>query len=228
MSSRSPYVPKHRSAYQPKHALIKPAKQSQSVRAAKVARTMLLSTLAVGATGAAVATGVLGTADSSFGLAGGDVAKSLSHPADEPLTKAELRARGDLVSRSSDRRASTDAAKAAALDTTGGVGSTERETMNQSDPREIAKALMPSYGFDVSQFSCLDSLYMSESGWRVNADNPSSSAYGIPQALTSGRDMPAGYFSSAEVQIKWGLEYIQNSYGSPCNAWAFKSSHGWY
>ena len=40
--------------------------------------------------------------------------------------------------------------------------------------------------------------------------------------------MPAGYFSSAEVQIKWGLEYIQNSYGSPCNAWAFKSSHGWY
>ena len=93
---------------------------------------------------------------------------------------------------------------------------------------DIAKALLPSYGFDLSQFSCLDSLYLSESGWRVNADNPSSSAYGIPQALTSGRDMPAGYFSSAEVQIKWGLEYIQNSYGSPCNAWAFKSSHGWY
>jgi len=188
---------------------------------------MLLSTLAVGATGAAVATGVLGT-EPSLGLAGGDVAQNLSHPAGQPLTKAELRERGDLVSRSGDRRAATDATKAAALDTTGGVGSTKHESMNQSDPREIARALMPSYGFDLSQFSCLDSLYMSESGWRVDADNPTSSAYGIPQALTDGRDMPAGYFSSAEVQIKWGLEYIQSSYGSPCNAWAFKSSHGWY
>lgn len=224
MSSRSQYVPKHRAAYQPKHALIKPAPPA---RAGKVARTMLLSTLAVGATGAAVASGVLGT-ESSFGLTGGDVAQSLGRATTQPLTKAELRERGDLVSRSADRRKVTDKAKAAALDTSGGVGSTERESMDQSDPREIAKALMPSYGFSLSQFSCLDSLYMSESGWRVNADNPTSSAYGIPQALTSGRDMPAGYFSSAEVQIKWGLEYIQNSYGSPCNAWAFKSSNGWY
>jgi hypothetical protein len=227
MSSRSQYVPKHRSAYQPKHALIKPARQAQPARAAKVARTMLLSTLAVGATGAAVAGGVLGT-ESSFGLTGGEAAQSLGHSTSQPLTKRELRERGDLVSRSGDRRQATDAAKAAALDTTGGLGSTERETMNQSDPREIAKALLPTYGFALSQFSCLDSLYMSESGWRVNADNPTSSAYGIPQALTSGRDMPAGYFSSAEVQIKWGLEYIQDSYGSPCSAWSFKSSHGWY
>ena len=224
MSSRPQYVPKHRAAYQPKHALIKP---TQSARAAKVARTMLLSTLAVGATGAAVGGGVLGT-EPSLGLAGGDVAQSLGHSASQPLTKAELRQRGDLVSRSGARRSATDAVKAAALDTTGGVGSAKRETMDQSDPREIAKALMPSYGFGLSQFSCLDSLYMSESGWRVNADNPTSSAYGIPQALTSGRDMPAGYFSSAEVQIKWGLDYIRSSYGSPCSAWSFKSSHGWY
>ena len=224
MSSRTQYVPKHRSAYQPKHALIKP---TPSARVGKAARTMLLSTLAVGATGAAVASGVLGT-ESNLGLAGGDVAQAAGHTTSQPLTKAELRERGDLVSRSGDRRAITDRAKAAALDTSGGVGTTERESMDASDPRDIAKALMPSYGFDLSQFSCLDSLYMSESGWRVNADNPTSSAYGIPQALTSGRDMPAGYFTSAEVQIKWGLEYIQNSYGSPCNAWAFKSSHGWY
>ena len=227
MSSRPQYVPKHRAAYQPKHALMKPAGQAQSARAAKVARTMLLSTLAVGATGAAVASGVVGT-HSDLGLTNGDLTQSLGHPASNPLTKAELRQRGDLVSRSGDRRDQTDTAKAAALSTDGGVGSTERESMTQSDPRDIAKALLPSYGFDVSQFSCLDSLYMSESGWRVNADNPSSSAYGIPQALTEGRSMPAGYFGSAEVQIKWGLDYIRSSYGSPCSAWSFKSSHGWY
>ena len=69
---------------------------------------------------------------------------------------------------------------------------------------------------------------MSESGWRVDADNPSSSAYGIPQALTQLHDLPADYMTSAESQIRWGLEYIQDTYGSPCSAWSFKSGHGWY
>ena len=79
-----------------------------------------------------------------------------------------------------------------------------------------------------SQFGCLDSLYESESGWRIDADNPSSSAYGIPQALTATHDLPAGYMTDAEVQIRWGLGYISDRYGSPCGAWAFKQGHGWY
>jgi hypothetical protein len=29
-------------------------------------------------------------------------------------------------------------------------------------------------------------------------------------------------------QIKWGLGYIRDSYGSPCAAWDFKQSHMWY
>jgi hypothetical protein len=62
----------------------------------------------------------------------------------------------------------------------------------------------------------------------MHADNPTSSAYGIPQALTETHDMPAGYFDSAEVQIRWGLNYIRDVYGSPCSAWDFKQSHQWY
>jgi hypothetical protein len=69
---------------------------------------------------------------------------------------------------------------------------------------------------------------MSESGWRIDADNPTSSAYGIPQALTELHDLPADYMTSAESQIRWGLEYIQDAYGTPCSAWSFKSGHGWY
>ena len=49
----------------------------------------------------------------------------------------------------------------------------------------------------------------------MTADNPTSSAYGIPQALTSMHDLPADYMTSAEAQIRWGLEYIQDSYGTP-------------
>ncbi|MGZ5400427.1 MAG: aggregation-promoting factor C-terminal-like domain-containing protein, partial [Nocardioides sp.] len=71
-------------------------------------------------------------------------------------------------------------------------------------------------------------LYVSESDWRVDADNPISSAYGIPQALTSMHDLPADYYTSAESQIRWGLEYIRDSYGSPCSAWDFKQANNWY
>ena len=69
---------------------------------------------------------------------------------------------------------------------------------------------------------------MSESGWRIDADNPSSSAYGIPQALTQLHALPADYMTSAESQIRWGLGYIQDTYGTPCSAWSFKSGNGWY
>ena len=79
-----------------------------------------------------------------------------------------------------------------------------------------------------SLFPCLDQLYVSESNWRVDADNPTSSAYGIPQALTELHDLPADYMTSAESQIRWGLEYIADSYGSPCSAWAFKQANNWY
>lgn len=94
----------------------------------------------------------------------------------------------------------------------------------------MARVLLPQYGFDPSQFPCLDALYVSESDWRVNADNPTSSAYGIPQALTGGThtNLPSNYMTSAEAQIRWGLGYIASSYGTPCGAWEFKQANGWY
>ena len=61
-----------------------------------------------------------------------------------------------------------------------------------------------------------------------SADNPTSSAYGIPQALTQLHDLPADYMTSAESQIRWGLGYIRDSYGSPCSAWSFKQANNWY
>ncbi|MEZ5098039.1 MAG: hypothetical protein R2731_19335 [Nocardioides sp.] len=71
---------------------------------------------------------------------------------------------------------------------------------------------------------------MSESGWRVNADNPYSSAYGIPQALPGSKMASAGpdWATNPVTQIRWGLGYIRDRYGSPCGAWSFKRSHNWY
>ncbi len=76
------------------------------------------------------------------------------------------------------------------------------------------------------QFQCLLVLWDNESGWRVNAYNPSG-AYGIPQALP-GSKMGAGWQTDYQVQINWGLGYVQGRYGSPCEALQYWQNHGWY
>jgi hypothetical protein len=123
-----------------------------------------------------------------------------------------------------------DPVKKRALDQNSGGQVTETEDLTTQDPRKIARALLPEFGFSSDQFSCLDSLYISESDWDVHADNPTSSAYGIPQALPGSKMASAGpdWADNAATQIRWGLGYIRSSYGTPCGAWSFKQSHNWY
>ena len=77
--------------------------------------------------------------------------------------------------------------------------------------------MLGSYGWSSSQFSCLVSLWNQESGWNVTASNPSSGAYGIPQALPGSKMASAGadWQTDAATQIRWGLGYIKADYGSP-------------
>jgi hypothetical protein len=70
-------------------------------------------------------------------------------------------------------------------------------------------------------------LWNKESGWRWNADNPSSDAYGIPQALP-GSKMGSGWQDDGAVQIDWGLSYIAGRYGNPTQAKAYWLKHNWY
>jgi hypothetical protein len=96
-------------------------------------------------------------------------------------------------------------------------------------PQQIAEAMLGSFGWSSSQFSCLDPLWAQESGWSVTAANPDG-AYGIPQALPGSKMASAGpdWQTDAATQIRWGLEYIQATYGSPCGAWAHEQATGWY
>lgn len=97
-------------------------------------------------------------------------------------------------------------------------------------PQQIAMSMLGSYGWSSGQFSCLDSLWNEESGWNVYASNPTSGAYGIPQALPGSKMASAGpdWQTDAATQIRWGLGYIQSMYGSPCGAWAHEEADGWY
>lgn len=133
------------------------------------------------------------------------------------------------ISRSMSRTA-VDPAKAKALDQKSGGQVTRTEDLTDQDPRTIARAMLPQFGFSADQFSCLDSIYTSESGWNPHADNPTSSAYGIPQALPGSKMASAGsdWANNPATQIRWGLGYIKSKYGSPCGALAFREGHGWY
>jgi resuscitation-promoting factor RpfB len=52
----------------------------------------------------------------------------------------------------------------------------------------------------------------------------------IPQALPGPKMSSAGadWQTDAATQIRWGLGYIQGTYGSPCGAWAHEEADGWY
>lgn len=81
-----------------------------------------------------------------------------------------------------------------------------------------------------AQYSCLNSLFNRESGWNVYATNPSSGAYGIPQALPGHKMASAGsdWRTNGVTQVKWGISYANNRYGSACGAWNHFLRNNWY
>ncbi|HEX3749559.1 MAG TPA: lytic transglycosylase domain-containing protein [Streptosporangiaceae bacterium] len=97
-------------------------------------------------------------------------------------------------------------------------------------PQSIAQSMLKSFGWSSSQFSCLEPLWEHESGWNPSAANPSTGAYGIPQASPGSKMASAGpdWKTNASTQIKWGLGYIKDTYGSPCAAWSHEQADGWY
>ena len=211
MSKHVKHVPKHRAA--PAATIA-----TRSPQAGPAQRRVLFSSVAVAATGAAVSGGVL-KRRSAVSSAASDLPVRPTAPVSADLL-AE-RAADVPTSRSEDRRATTDPAKKAALASPTSPAITRTEDLSDDDPRDIARALLARVRLLPDQFSCLDALYIGESGWRVDADNPTSSAYGIPQALPGSKMASAGadWATNPATQIRWGLGYIRDRYGSPCGAW---------
>jgi hypothetical protein len=97
--------------------------------------------------------------------------------------------------------------------------------------KAIARALTAPYGWSTgAQWNALDQLWTRESSWNNRAKNPTSGAYGIPQSLPGSKmgALANPPTSSAGAQIKWGLKYIKQRYGSPVAAWAHEQANGWY
>lgn len=111
-----------------------------------------------------------------------------------------------------------------------GLGSEDLPPISPGSAQAIARDMLAEFGWQESQFTCLHTLWHRESGWNYRATNPSSGAYGIPQALPGGKMASAGadWRTNPATQIRWGLGYIQGRYGSPCGALNHSYAHNWY
>lgn len=130
--------------------------------------------------------------------------------------------------------AATDALAAAGADADRRTAEAEAiAAANANTPdgaRATARDLARASGWGEDQFQCLDRLWTKESNWNYRATNGSSGATGIPQALPGNKMATFGsdWATNATTQIKWGLDYINRGYGTPCSAWSHSQSVNWY
>ncbi|WP_371483017.1 transglycosylase SLT domain-containing protein [Kitasatospora sp. NBC_00315] len=98
-----------------------------------------------------------------------------------------------------------------------------------STPASSAQALAAKI-VPANQLASFNQIVSHESSWNVNATNASSGAYGLVQALPGSKMASAGadWKTNPATQIKWGLNYMNERYGSPNAAWAFWQTHHWY
>jgi len=205
--------------------------------------------VALAAAGGVLATGTVVGSQAVTGEPGGTVQAADSTPelpnvasdsdawsefGQEPDTKyLAARAESDVTRGSA--RPSLDSLKQETMEGTGssskgGHAAAAQIEVEAADPREIAQSMLSEYGWSGDQFACLDDLWIGESKWDVEATNPTSGAYGIPQALPAEKMASAGddWETNPATQIEWGLDYIADRYGSPCAANDFKQGNNWY
>lgn len=176
-----------------------------------------------GVNGLAVATAGAGLLFAWSGITGAHVTTSLRSVLAGQQPKA-----GNALPIATPGANSTSAAPAAA-------GDTSAHSASAATNQAIGRLLAAPYGWSSGpEWDALLSLWNRESGWDNTAQNPSSGAYGVPQALPYTK-MPksawppsAGGSASATAQISWGLGYIKATYQTPSGAWAHEQSAGWY
>ncbi len=143
---------------------------------------------------------------------------------------AEAQAAAAAAAAAQEAEAAQEAQRVAQEDDARQAAAERANRDSQRDPRSLGRAMAAAKGWGADQFSCLDSLWTKESGWKQDADNPTSSAYGIPQSLPGSKMATHGgdWRTNPATQISWGLEYIASSYGTPCAAWDHSQANNWY
>ncbi|MFE5871444.1 transglycosylase SLT domain-containing protein [Streptomyces roseifaciens] len=100
-----------------------------------------------------------------------------------------------------------------------------KSSYSVAEVKAMARSMVPG-----DQFQCFSNIVNNESTWDYTAENPSSGAYGLVQSLPGSKMSSAGadWRTNPATQIKWGLGYMNERYGSPCGAWSFWQANQWY
>lgn len=180
-------------------------RQQRAKRRAAIFGSAALGVVAVGAIAVTTLTGAGATAsaDASIG------------PNLQELSQEQAQAYAVLA-------VSGEASQGATIDDRGSGVSIDVVPTDPASLKKITEEMVKTqYGWGADQMSCLDKLWMKESGWNYLAENAESGAYGIPQSWPAEKlaTMGADWKTNPITQIKWGIDYIDRAWGTPCAAW---------
>ncbi|MEV6587553.1 transglycosylase SLT domain-containing protein [Streptomyces acidicola] len=172
---------------------------------------------------------------------------SLAQQADAQAIAADASAKKDAEETARKKAAADAVAKQKAAEEAAAKAEAEREAekaASRSAARDVSSlTASASKSYSVAevqamakqvvaadQWTCFSNIVTHESTWNYKAVNPSSGAYGLFQALPGSKMSSVGsdWQTNPATQIKWGLNYMDSRYGSPCEAWSFWQANNWY
>ncbi|CBG70466.1 transglycosylase SLT domain-containing protein [Streptomyces sp. LBUM 1478] len=143
--------------------------------------------------------------------------------AQDAIDKQKAAEKAEQERKAKEAAAADVKAKSAAAGSLGDIPT--QSSYSVAEIQAMAKAVVAS-----DQWTCFSNIVNHESTWNYKAVNPSSGAYGLFQALPGSKMSSAGsdWQTNPATQIKWGLNYMESRYGSPCEAWTFWQANNWY
>ncbi|MBT2489165.1 transglycosylase SLT domain-containing protein [Streptomyces sp. ISL-96] len=140
----------------------------------------------------------------------------------EAEAEAEAKAKAEAEAKEREEEKQAAASRSATRDAS---SFSAKGSYTVAEVQAMARQMVPG-----DQFQCFSNIVNHESTWNYQASNPSSGAYGLMQALPGSKMSSAGadWQTNPATQIKWGLNYMDERYGSPCGAWSFWQANNWY
>lgn len=109
------------------------------------------------------------------------------------------------------------------------VKTTKKEIKVKTARKEEYIAYAKLYSnYDEEQMNCLITLWNNESNWNPNDVNHKSGACGIPQAKPCSKIKNQQGSNDWNSQIRWGVNYINYKYKTPCSALNHFKKKNWY
>ncbi|MZD19857.1 transglycosylase SLT domain-containing protein [Streptomyces sp. SID5476] len=190
--------------------------------------TMLLADIPVGEQAQVQTASLTAQADAQAVAADASARKDAEETArkkaaQDAIDKQQAAEKAEQERKAKEAAAADVKAKSAAAGSLGDIPTQSSYTV--AEIQAMAKAVVAS-----DQWTCFSNIVNHESTWNYKAVNPSSGAYGLFQALPGSKMSSVGsdWQTNPATQIKWGLNYMESRYGSPCEAWTFWQANNWY